>query len=81
MKISDLGCQMAGGSCSDNNGKIFINESLTSRNNNFLRLTKIKKRDLDYKFVWSRNGVVFARKEEYAPIHKINFESDLEKLV
>ncbi len=62
LKISDLGYQMAGGSGSDNNGKIFINESLTSPNKNLLRLTKIKKRDLDYKLVWTRNGVVFARK-------------------
>ena len=79
LKISNLGYQMAGGSCSDKNGKIFLNESLTSRNNNLLLLTKIKKRDLNYKFFWTRNGVMFARKDESAPIHKINFERDLEK--
>eukprot|EP00794_Sanderia_malayensis_P002485 gene2485-2860_t len=82
-KIADLGFEMPPQSRStpnDISGKVFINESLTSRNKNLLRLAKIKKRELDYKFVWTRNGTVFLRKEESSPTIKIAFLEDLEKL-
>eukprot|EP00794_Sanderia_malayensis_P001034 gene1034-360_t len=80
LRISDLGFQMAARDGSEDAGKVFINESLTSRIKNLLRLTKIKKRELDFKFVWTRNGCIYIRKNESAQVQKINFPGDLEKL-
>ena len=81
--IADLGFKMPPHSHStpkDVSGKVFINESLTSRNKNLLRLTKLKKRELNFKFVWTRNGTVFVRKDENSPIKRIAFLEDLEKI-
>ena len=61
-------------------GKVFVNESLTSRNKNLLRVAKTKKRELDYKFLWLRNGTIYMRRNENAPVKKIAFLDDLEKL-
>lgn len=77
--IADLGYEMPAPSA-NSTGRVYINESLTSRNKNLLRLSKIKKRELDFKFVWSRNGAVFMRKDENAPIKKISYLEDLESL-
>ena len=73
IKASDIGFEEV-------SNKIFINESLTKRNKNLLRLAKIKKRDLNFKFVWTKNGSILMRKNESARIIKINFESDLDNL-
>eukprot|EP00794_Sanderia_malayensis_P003973 gene3973-4522_t len=77
--IADLGYEMPAPSA-NSTGKVYINESLTSVNKNLLWLSKIKKRELDFKFVWSRNGAVFMRRDENAPIKKISFPEDLESL-
>eukprot|EP00794_Sanderia_malayensis_P020693 gene20693-22730_t len=78
--IADLGYEMPAPSA-NSTGKVYINESLTGINKNLLRLSKIKKRELDFKFVWSRNGAVFMRRDENAPIKKIFYPEDLESLV
>ncbi len=62
ISIAYLGFELPTQSGSTNDGKIFINESLTLRNKNLLRLSKIKKRELDFKFDWSRNGIIFLKK-------------------
>eukprot|EP00794_Sanderia_malayensis_P020922 gene20922-22977_t len=41
---------------------------------NLLRLTKIKKRELDYKFVWTRNGSIYIQKNESARYRKLTFQ-------
>ncbi len=61
-------------------GKIFLNESLTLRRKNLLRLAKIKKKDLDFKFLWTQNGIILMRKREKSGIKKINSEDDLDNL-
>eukprot|EP00794_Sanderia_malayensis_P008540 gene8540-biopygen6837 len=58
--------------------KIFVNESLTAANKNLYRLARMKTQDSGWKFSWTRNGVVFARKDENAAITKINNLSDIE---
>ncbi len=77
--IADLGYKMPAPSA-NSTGRVYINKSLTSRNKNLLRLSKIKKLELYFKFVWSRNGAVFMRKDENAPIKKISYLEDLESL-
>ena len=73
IKASDIGFEEV-------SNKIFINKSLTKRNKNLLRLAKIKKRDVNFKFVWTKNGSILMRKNESARIIKTNFESDLDNL-
>eukprot|EP00794_Sanderia_malayensis_P002865 gene2865-3312_t len=52
IRISDLGYPMPQRNASNSNiGKIYVNESLTSHLKNLLCLTKIKKRELNYKYV------------------------------
>eukprot|EP00794_Sanderia_malayensis_P010440 gene10440-11533_t len=58
----------------------FINKSLTQRNQNLIRLTKIKKRELEFKFVWTRNGNIFITKNKSPSVKKINLISDLDSL-
>eukprot|EP00794_Sanderia_malayensis_P002031 gene2031-2309_t len=80
-KISDLGYSLPPkNGQSDVTGKIYVNESLTSRIKNLLRLTKVKKRELGFKHVWTKNGVINLRKDDNDPIIKINYEADLKIL-
>ena len=54
-RTADLGFAMPTQDPNSTNGasvKVYINECFTSRNKNILRLAKIKKRELDFKFVW-----------------------------
>ena len=61
-------------------GKNLITESLTYRNKNLLCLAKIKKRENDFKFFWTRNVSVYMRKNEGSVIKKISFIEDLERI-
>ena len=45
-------------------GNIYINEQLTPNNRKIFALTAAKKRELNYKFLWTKNGIVFLRKDE-----------------
>ena len=42
--------------------KIYINESLTKRNKELLYKVRMKKQEKNWTFVWSRNGIIYARK-------------------
>ena len=77
LRTTDLGYDLQP---DPNIGKIFINESLTSRLKNLLRLTKIKKQEMNIKFIWTRSGSIFLRKDEKAPALKVNFIADLDKI-
>ena len=61
------------------NGKVFINKSLTPMNRNLFRLTRIKCKEKGWNFSWTRNGVVFARKNEQSLIAKISSVKELEQ--
>lgn len=43
---------------------IFVSEHLTSANNALYAATRLKAKEMQYKFVWIRNGRVFTRKNE-----------------
>lgn len=63
-----------------NNGskqKIYINESLTKENKQLLFKTKEKARDASYKYVWSKEGKIFVRKNDNSRVHRIKNEHDL----
>ena len=71
LRTTDLGYDLQPDPNNPNIGKTFINESLSSRLKNLLRLTKIKKQEMNIKFIWTRNGSIFLRKDEKAPALKM----------
>lgn len=61
--------------------KIFINENLTRYQKKLFWQCRSLANLKNYKFVWTRNGKVFARKVEGASVIKVDTENDLEKIV
>ncbi len=64
----------------ESEGKIFINESLTGKRKALIRELKSKKDEYDFKYVWSKKGLVFIRKNENSSAIRINSLNDLNKL-
>lgn len=62
------------------NSFIYVNDELTSNNRHLLWLTKTKAKEANWKFVWVRNGNIFARKLENAPLFIINNSVDIENM-
>lgn len=60
--------------------RVFINDHLSPENKQFLSKLKQKGRELNYKFIWCRDGKFFARKAEGQPVKKISSYEDMEKL-
>jgi len=60
--------------------RVFVNDHLSPENKQFLSKLKDKGRELDYKFVWCRDGKFFAKKAEGQPAKKINTYVDIDKL-
>ena len=59
---------------------VFINEHLSKVNRGLFALATEKKRALNYKFLWTKGGVVHLRKDVDTPIITITNEEDLENL-
>ena len=61
--------------------KIYINESLTKRNKDLMYKVRMKKQENNWKFIWSRNRTIYARKDENSEFLRINDEKDIGKMV
>jgi uncharacterized protein YcfL len=61
--------------------QIFINEQLTKSTYELLKKAKELKIKLKYKFVWTKNGIIYAKKEENSQIQLITNENDLTQLM
>ncbi len=59
--------------------KIFINESLTKMNKELFRLVRERKKEMNWQFAWTRNGVVYARKNKDADVVRIGSPKDIEQ--
>ena len=58
--------------------KIFISESLTSKNKAlFSRCLQLKK-NLNFKFIWTSNGTIFLRKNEHSEYIRISSHKDIQ---
>ncbi|XP_037820038.1 uncharacterized protein LOC119609362 [Lucilia sericata] len=68
----------------DNNSSttkyIYINDELTNYYRRLLWIAKTKARDAHWKYVWVRNGKIFARKSENSPSIVINNATDIESI-
>ncbi|XP_065062128.1 uncharacterized protein LOC135688975 [Rhopilema esculentum] len=61
----------------DRKVKVFINESLTPRNKLLLKKARDRKKELGWKYVWTRNGTNYARKEKDIDFVRIKEEQDI----
>lgn len=60
--------------------KVFINEHLSPENKQLLGRTKEMARDRGYKYVWTREGKIFVRREDNERCIKVEGVEDLDKL-
>ena len=81
-KIQDLKVQDFGFPAppKDEEGKVFLNESLTFQRKMFLREVKNLKKDFNFKHVWTNKGRIFVRKNDSTPAKHIVKIEDLKKL-
>ena len=63
--------------------RIYINEHLSPENKRLFAMTTQKKIEFNYKFLWSKNGIIFLKRDEQqnATFHKITCEDDLTKVI
>lgn len=60
---------------------IYVNEHLTQENKRLIHLAGLKRRELKYKFLWTRGGHIFIKKTEESPPIKITCDQDIAKIV
>ena len=60
--------------------KIFISESLTTKNRELFHECLQFKRNHYFKFIWTRSGRVYVRKDTNSPIHAISTKMDLQAI-
>ena len=60
---------------------IFINEHLAPHNRTLFAAAAGKKRDLNYKFLWTRGGNIFMRKTENSDVITISCVNDINNLM
>lgn len=56
---------------------IYVNDQLTFNNRRLLWLAKTKAKEANWRFVWIRNGSIFARKNENSPLFLIKNTADV----
>lgn len=65
------------GAAADN---IYLQENLTASNRKLFYDVRTKARNLDYRFVWHREGYSYVRKREGDPVIRVEHDQDLSKL-
>lgn len=60
---------------------IYINDCLTPYNRKLLWMAKTKAKEANWKYVWTRNGTIFARKSENTLATLIKNSADIELLI
>ena len=60
---------------------IFINDHLSQPNRHLFATAALKKKELNYRFLWTRNGAVFMRENERSSVFKIDTVESLNNLV
>ncbi|KAH7945741.1 hypothetical protein HPB49_015062 [Dermacentor silvarum] len=59
---------------------VFVNEHLCPEVKKMLGMAIARKREHSWKFVWTKNGIIHARRTETSPVVRIRRESDLNKI-
>ena len=63
-----------------NTGKLYINESLTALNGELLKNTRKQLKGKNFKYIWTKNGTIFVRKDDTSEKTIIRSIKDLAKL-
>jgi len=61
-------------------GKIFINESLTPYNKYLFKEVRQRCHSMNYKYFWTRNGLIFVRKDDNTMVKKIIHEDNIKDI-
>ena len=77
-KIDILQAKKSSRTFTYNNHNIFINDHLSPFNRHLFATAAAKKRELDFKFQWTRNGSIFMGEDERSPVIKIVSEECFE---
>ncbi|CAK1599947.1 unnamed protein product [Parnassius mnemosyne] len=65
----------------DETNRVYINEHLTKENKILLNTCKQKAKEINYKFVWTKNCRIFVRKDEASPPIPISSSTDISKIM
>lgn len=60
---------------------VFVNEHLCPNLKRLLGMAISKKKACEWKFVWTRDGKIFARKDEQSKVVRVHCESDIAKII
>lgn len=60
--------------------KLYFNENLTRANKELFWLARTRGKEKRFKYVWVKGGKIFAKKNESAPLVRIIFPSDVDKI-
>lgn len=63
-----------------NDNLIFVNEHMTTHNKQMFWEARNKCRDMNYKYVWTKDGKIFVRKQENERVFRIRNLEDLKKI-
>lgn len=66
---------------SDTFPRLYFNENLTQTNRELFRFARFRGNEKGFKFIWTGNGKILAKKCEGVPVIRIDKLSDLEKIV
>lgn len=61
-------------------GPVYVNEHLCPVLKKLMGMTVQKKREKGWRFVWTNNGKIFARKNELSPVLHVSTEADIAKI-
>lgn len=64
----------------NNKSIIYINEHLTKENNAIFRHARLSLREKGYKYIWTKNGQILAKKDDGSRIKVIKEQSDVDRL-
>ncbi|XP_061402875.1 uncharacterized protein LOC133338785 [Musca vetustissima] len=62
------------------NNVVYVNEELTAYNKRLLWMAKTKAKEMGWKFVWVKNGNIYARKNENSSFTIIHNSTDIEDI-
>lgn len=60
--------------------KVFIVENLSEKNRDLFYKARLRKKEYNYLFLWTKNGKIFAQKSKETSTLQIKSEDDLEKM-
>ena len=60
--------------------RVYVNEHLSPGNRKLFAMASQKKSELNYKFLWTKNGTVLVRKDETARVLKIESADDIARM-